>query len=221
MPLSLNKCSRPAPRTLGQQKKRLRAAETRPRGTGPDSNASKQTNRFLPGAAPGLRGAACSPPNRTRRLPEWTRIAASQNHLEWASQAADRQRQYHSPLILGRRGPRSSPVPPSCAPEPLQPRFAFNFNFPFPSSCQLCGCSRFLLFFAISNHPSPLSLSVPLHARTVRRLEDSGGVQILHPTSVQFKLYQREVLRRYLYQKLGGIHPVPTKVCTRYWVQST
>ena len=154
MPLSLNKCSRPAPRTLGQQKKRLRAAETRPRGTGPDSNASKQTNRFLPGAAPGLRGAACSPPNRTRRLPGWTRIAASQNHLEWASQAADRQRQYHSPLILGRRGPRSSPVPPSCAPEPLQPRFAFNFNFPFPSSCQLCGCSRFLLFFAISNHPS-------------------------------------------------------------------
>ena len=46
-------------------------------------------------------------------------------------------------------------------------------------------------------------------------------MQILHPTSVQFKLYQREVLRRYLYQKLGGIHPVPTKVCTRDWVEST
>ena len=160
MPLSLNKCSRPAPRTLGQQKKRLRAAETRPRGTGPDSNASKQTNRFLPGAAPGLRGAACSPPNRTRRLPEWTRIAASQNHLEWASQAADRQRQYHSPLILGRRGPRSSPVPPSCAPGPLQPRFAFNFNFPFPSSCQLSRLFSFSFVFCYLYYPlSPLALA--------------------------------------------------------------
>ena len=70
-----------------------------------------------------------------------------------------------------------------------------------------------------------LSLFSPNHARcdtrTVRRLEDSGGVQILHPPSVQFKLYQGEVLRRGLYQELGGIHPVPTKVCTRDWVQST
>ena len=46
-------------------------------------------------------------------------------------------------------------------------------------------------------------------------------MQILHPPSVQFKLYQGEVLRRGLYQELGGIHPVPTKVCTRDWVQST
>ena len=70
-----------------------------------------------------------------------------------------------------------------------------------------------------------LSLFSPNHARcdtrTVRRLEDSGGVQILHPPSVQFKLYQGEVLRRGLYQELGGIHPVPTKICTRNWVQST
>ena len=33
------------------------------------------------------------------------------------------------------------------------------------------------------------------HARTVRRLRDSGGVQILPPPSVQFKLYQGEVLQ--------------------------
>ena len=46
-------------------------------------------------------------------------------------------------------------------------------------------------------------------------------MQILHPPSVQFKLYQGEVLRRGLYQELGGIHPVSTKVCTRDWVQST
>ena len=136
MPLSLNKCSRPAPRTLGQQKKRLQAAETRPRGTGPDSNASKQTNRFLPGAAPGLRGAA------SRRLPEWTRIAASQNHLEWASQAADRQRQYHLPLILGRRGPRSSPVPPSC-PRTTSTAFRLQFRLSVP----FVNFGSFLFFF--------------------------------------------------------------------------
>ena len=46
-------------------------------------------------------------------------------------------------------------------------------------------------------------------------------MQNLHPPPVQFKLYQGEVLRRGLYQGLGGIHPVPTKVCTRDWVQST
>ena len=32
-------------------------------------------------------------------------------------------------------------------------------------------------------------------------------MQFLHPPSVQFKLYQGEVLRRGLYQELGGIHP--------------
>ena len=32
-------------------------------------------------------------------------------------------------------------------------------------------------------------------------------MQNLHPPSVQFKLYQGEVLRRGLYQELGGIHP--------------
>ena len=46
-------------------------------------------------------------------------------------------------------------------------------------------------------------------------------MQNLHPPPVQFKLYQGEVLRRGLYEELGGIHPVPTKVCTRDWVQST
>ena len=43
-----------------------------------------------------------------------------------------------------------------------------------------------------------------IHARTERGLEESGGLQILHPPPVQFKLYQGEVLRRGLYQGLGG-----------------
>ena len=34
-----------------------------------------------------------------------------------------------------------------------------------------------------------------LHARTERGLEESGGLQILHPPPVQFKLYQGQVLR--------------------------
>ena len=64
------------------------------------------------------------------------------------------------------------------------------------------------------------------HARTVRRIQDSGGGGT-PPPSVQFKLYQGEVLQYKsgdsdprcdrmdlalvqidLYQGLGGIHPV-------------
>ena len=51
------------------------------------------------------------------------------------------------------------------------------------------------------------NVAIGNHARTVRRLEDSGGVQILHPPSVQFKLYQGEVFQY--------------KPGTRDWVEST
>ena len=43
--------------------------------------------------------------------------------------------------------------------------------------------------------------------RTERGLEESGGGRILHPPSVQFKLYQGEVL--------------PYNPGTRVWVEST
>ena len=45
------------------------------------------------------------------------------------------------------------------------------------------------------------------HARTELVIQDSGGVQILPPPSVQFKLYQGEVLQY--------------KPSTRDWVDST
>ena len=56
-------------------------------------------------------------------------------------------------------------------------------------------------------NPSILSLTRPYHARTELGFRDSGGGQILHPPSVQFNLYQGEVL--------------PYNPGTRDWVEST